>query len=106
MLVSNPFTNDPRVYSEAKSLIQSGYKVTVIAYDWQKQNPPLENVENIHVIRFTPPLIPRHGFGGSLCKGLVLLWWQLRADHQVLALIKKNGFEHPYDVQSKSGAYC
>jgi len=102
MLVSNPFTNDPRVYSEAKSLIQSGYKVTVIAYDWQKQNPPLENVENIHVIRFTPPLIPRHGFGGSLCKGLVLLWWQLRASHQILALKQKNGFDiiHCHDLDT------
>ena len=39
MSVSNPFTNAPRVHSEAISLIQAGYEVTIIACDWQQQNP-------------------------------------------------------------------
>lgn len=33
MTLSNPFTPDPRVYNEAKSLVKAGHEVTVIAWD-------------------------------------------------------------------------
>lgn len=33
MTLSNPFTHDPRVYNEAKSLVKAGHEVTVIAWD-------------------------------------------------------------------------
>ena len=39
MTLINPFTNDPRVYSEAKSLIKAGHKVTILARDIKKENP-------------------------------------------------------------------
>jgi glycosyltransferase involved in cell wall biosynthesis len=33
MLLSNPFRPDPRVHKEARSLVEAGYKVTVICWD-------------------------------------------------------------------------
>ncbi len=31
MFLANPFTNDARVYNEARSLVGAGHRVTVIA---------------------------------------------------------------------------
>ena len=102
MFLSNPFTNDPRVYNEAKSLIQAGYKVTVIARDWQKQNPPRENLDGIEVIRVTTPLTPRHGFGGPLWNAFGLILWQWRGYRRALALNKRSGFDvvHCHDLDT------
>ena len=102
MFVSNPFTNDPRVYSEAKSLLQAGYEVTVIARDWQKQNPPRENLDGIEVIRLTTPLTSRHGFGGPLWNGFGLILWQWRAYRQALILNRKSSFDvvHCHDLDT------
>ena len=36
MTLANPFTHDPRVYNEAKSLVKAGHKVTVLAWDKKK----------------------------------------------------------------------
>ena len=50
MLLTNPLTHDSRVYNEAKSLVNNGYSVTVIA----KYRPNLkltENLEGIQIIR-------------------------------------------------------
>ena len=51
MVLANPFTHDPRVYNEAKSLIKAGNNVTVIGWDKGKQNPPHETVDGINVFR-------------------------------------------------------
>ena len=39
MTLANPFTNDPRVYNEARSLIKKGHNVTVLARDNKKIHP-------------------------------------------------------------------
>ena len=102
MFVSNPFTNDPRVYSEAGSLIRAGYEVTVIARDWRKQNPLRENLDGIEVVRVTTPLTPRHGFGGPLWNAFGLVLWQWRAYRQALVLNRKSGFDiiHCHDLDT------
>ena len=52
MLLSNPFTHDPRVYNEARSLIEVGLKVTVLARDRKKENPLTEIKDEILIERF------------------------------------------------------
>ena len=51
MLLSNPFTHDPRVHNEAKSLVVAGHSVTVLAWDRKKENPPEEQNEGIKIVR-------------------------------------------------------
>ena len=51
MTLSNPFTHDPRVYNEARSLIKTGYKVTVLAWDRKRENSPREIKDEINVVR-------------------------------------------------------
>jgi glycosyltransferase involved in cell wall biosynthesis len=95
MFVSNPFTNDPRVYNEARALVQAGYKVTVIAWDREKQNPPRELQDGIEVIRLRTRLLPkRYSFGSPFWVGFNSLLWQQQAYRRALALNK----ETPVDV--------
>lgn len=51
MILSNSFTNDPRVYNEAKTLISAGHKVTVLAWDRSGRHRETEKKEGIFVIR-------------------------------------------------------
>ena len=51
MTLSNPFTNDPRVYNEAKSLGDAGHDVTILAWDKNKQYPNKQIINNIYIIR-------------------------------------------------------
>jgi len=51
MLLSNPLMVDPRVNKEAKALIDKGYNVTVIVWDYHKKYIPEEYVDGIHIIR-------------------------------------------------------
>jgi len=55
MLVSNDISRDQRVWQEAKSLVDQGYQVTVIARlsDSTKKE---ETVSNVRIIRLTPRL--------------------------------------------------
>jgi len=95
MFVSNPFISDPRVYAEAKSLIQAGYEVTVIAWDREKQNPSRQNLDGIEVVRLKTRLLPKqHRFGSPLWVGFSLILWQRQAYRQALILNKEN----PLDV--------
>lgn len=102
MLVSNPCTNDPRVFNEARSLIQAGYKVHVIARNWDKRNPPRENWDGIEVIRVRTLLAPRQGFGSVLWNGFSLILWQWQAYRQALILKNKSGFDivHCHDLDT------
>ncbi|USS41011.1 glycosyltransferase family 4 protein [Thermococcus aggregans] len=54
MLVTNPFKPDPRVYKEAKSLVNAGHEVIVLAWDREGKYPRKETVEGIRVVRFGP----------------------------------------------------
>jgi len=51
MTLANPFTHDPRVYNEARSLVKAGYKVTVLAWDKESKNPPVEVKDGINIVR-------------------------------------------------------
>ncbi len=51
MLLSNPFKPDPRVYNEAKSLVEEGYNVIILAWDREGKYPLIENVGGITVYR-------------------------------------------------------
>jgi glycosyltransferase involved in cell wall biosynthesis len=103
MFVSNAFVSDPRVYGEAKSLIQAGYEVTVIAWDRERQNPPRQNWDGIEVIRLSTRLLPKgQRFGSPLWVGLNLLLWQRHGYRQALALNKEKHFDiihcHDFDT--------
>jgi glycosyltransferase involved in cell wall biosynthesis len=103
MFVSNPFTSDPRVYNEAKTLIQAGYEVTVIAWDRERQNPSRQNWDGIEVVRLKTRLLPKqHRFGSPLWVGFNLILWQRQAYRQALTLNKKNPFAvihcHDFDT--------
>ncbi|MCK4432384.1 MAG: glycosyl transferase family 1, partial [Methanomicrobia archaeon] len=51
MLLSNPFKPDPRVYKEAKSLVNNGYDVTVFAWDRECKYPKKEIIDGIKIER-------------------------------------------------------
>jgi glycosyltransferase involved in cell wall biosynthesis len=103
MFVSNPFTSDPRVYNEAKSLIQAGYEVTVVAWDREKQNLPRQSWDGIEVVRLRTKLLPkRYRFGSPLWVGFNLILWQRQAYRQALALNKENPLDviHCHDLDT------
>jgi len=103
MFVSNPFISDPRVYGEAKSLIQAGYEVTVIAWDREKQNPSRQNWDGIKVFRLRTKLLPkRYRFGSPLWVGFNLILWQRQAYRQALMLNKEKHFDviHCHDLDT------
>jgi glycosyltransferase involved in cell wall biosynthesis len=102
MFVANPFTNDPRVHAEAKSLVKAGHEVTVIAWDREKQNPPKQNWDGIEVVRSSTKLVPKYGFASWLWNGCNLLLWQRQAYRQALILNKETRFDvihcHDFDT--------
>ena len=103
MFLSNPFTSDPRVYNEARSLVQAGHEVTVIAWDRDNQNPPRQNWDGIEVVRLRTRLLPkRRRFGSPLWVGLNLILWQRQALRQALALNREKHFDvihcHDFDT--------
>jgi glycosyltransferase involved in cell wall biosynthesis len=93
MFRTNPCTSDPRVYSEATSLLKAGHEVTVIAWDREKQNPARQNWDGIEVIRLRMRLSTRYGFASWLWNGFNLLLWQWQAYRQALALNKEKHFD-------------
>lgn len=51
MLLTNPFKPDPRVYKEARTLIELGFDVTVVAWDREGKYSSYETVDGINVYR-------------------------------------------------------
>lgn len=51
MLLSNPFIVDPRVYKEARSLVEAGHDVTVIVWDRKKKYSSEGNIDGVKIIR-------------------------------------------------------
>ena len=52
MLLKNNFTHDARVYKEAKTLVDAGYSVTVVALK-DETTKETECIDGIHVKRIT-----------------------------------------------------
>lgn len=91
MILSNPFMVDPRVYKEAKSLVDAGYSVTVIVWDRHNDYESEDMVDGIKVVR-----IHNTGLMKFLSYDLLRnpLWWR-KAYKKGLELYK-NGFN--FDV--------
>lgn len=51
MLLSNAFRPDPRVHKEARSLVQAGYKVTIICWDRQGELASYEIMDGVAIRR-------------------------------------------------------
>jgi glycosyltransferase involved in cell wall biosynthesis len=51
MILSNPFMVDPRVYNEAKTLVDAGYEVSVIVWDREKKYRKEDTVDGIKLFR-------------------------------------------------------
>jgi glycosyltransferase involved in cell wall biosynthesis len=102
MFVSNPFTNDPRVYAEAKSLVQAGGRVTVVAWDSKQENPPRQTWDGIDIVRVSTRLSPKYGAASWLWNGFNLLLWWWQAYRRALILNKETRFDvihcHDFDT--------
>jgi len=103
MFVTNPFTSDPRVYNEARALVKADFRVTVIAWDRDKQNPPSQTWDGIEIIRLRTRLLPqKHNFSSPLWVAPNMLLWQQQAFHQALKLHKEEPFDaiHCHDMDT------
>jgi glycosyltransferase involved in cell wall biosynthesis len=105
MLLSNPFMVDPRVYKEAKALVDVGHEVTVIVWDRKNEYESVSVVEGIRIVRI-------HNTGIMKILPLDLfknpLWWR-KAFKKALKLYD-NGFRfdvvHCHDLDTlKSGVW-
>jgi glycosyltransferase involved in cell wall biosynthesis len=86
MLLTNCFDPDPRVYTEAQTLVEHGYRVTVLGWDRDRKKPPRERFDGIQVERIF--LSSRHGRGSSQVPFLIGFW--------VLALLRN--LRRRYDI--------
>jgi len=80
LLSSNCFDPDPRVYAEARALVEHGYRVLILAWDRDRKRPVKETIDGIDVERIY--LRSTHGRGPTqafyllvvlavfICKGL------------------------------------
>lgn len=102
MFVANPFTNDSRVYAEAKSLVQAGGRVTVVAWDSKRENPPRQTWDGIDIVRVRTRLSPKYGAASWLWNGFNMLLWQRQAYRRALLLNKGLCFDvihcHDFDT--------
>jgi glycosyltransferase involved in cell wall biosynthesis len=102
MFVANPFTSEPRVYAEAKSLVQAGGGVTVVAWDRERENAPRQTWEGIDIVRVRSGLPTKHGAASWLCNGFKLVLWWRQAYRRALLLNKEARFDvihcHDFDT--------
>ena len=98
MTLSNPFTHDPRVYNEAKSLVDADYEVTVLARDKKNKNPISEvknriNIERVYNTKFMS-MLPYNAFD-------LYFWWN-EGYKDALKLHKQDPFDvvHCHDLNT------
>jgi glycosyltransferase involved in cell wall biosynthesis len=98
MTLDNAFTDDPRVYNEAKSLVKKGHKVTVLAWDKKKQNIPYETKEGINIVRSYNTKI-MNLLPYNLMK--LQFWWN-KGYNDALKLYEKEPYDliHCHDLSS------
>jgi glycosyltransferase involved in cell wall biosynthesis len=98
MTLANPFTHDPRVYNEAKSLVDAGHSVTVLAWDNKKEQQHEEIKDGINIVRSYNTkfmdLLPYDIFR-------LHFWWR-KGYKDALNLCEKNSFDvvHSHDLSS------
>lgn len=91
MILSKEFKTDPRVNKEAASLIENGYKVTVICWDRRNSFPSKENINGIEVNRFTNSIFMKI-LPNDLLRNPAW-WWNA---YNIGLRLYKNGFD--FDV--------
>ncbi|MFQ5676745.1 MAG: glycosyltransferase, partial [bacterium] len=74
MLLPNGFHPDPRVHREAKSLVENGFNVTIIAWDREARWPKSENCDGISVLRVA--IKSTYGRGTQQLLYLLRFWLQ------------------------------
>ena len=94
MILSNPFNPDTRVFKEAKSLIEVGFCVTIIAWDRGGKNKAEEKYGSLRVIR----LRVISSYKSGLTNVLKLLAFYGRAILKVIAL--KPDIIHCHDLDT------
>jgi len=99
MLLSKEFTVDPRVYKEAKSLVEAGHQVIVLMWDRKGDHEKESNIEKIKVIR-----LRNTGFMKALSNDIFRnpLWWRL-AYKKGLQIYKNDfgfGVVHCHDLDT------
>ena len=98
MTLANPFTHDPRVYNEARSLVKAGHHVTVLAWDKKKENPLIEIKDEINIVRCY-----NSKFMEILPYNIIKLyfWWN-KGYKEALKLQKKEQFNviHCHDLDT------
>lgn len=91
MLLTNAFDPDPRVYQEARALVEYDYEVTVLCWDRDYKKPEKEIVDGINVERIF--IKSTHGRGATQLVFLSLFW--LKAYLRVC--FKKFHYVHCHD---------
>jgi glycosyltransferase involved in cell wall biosynthesis len=86
MLLSNCFDPDPRVYAEARALVEHGYEVSILAWDRERKRPAKEVMDGIRVERIY--LRSTHGRGAT----------QIFFMAAVLLVFAWKGLFHKFDV--------
>jgi glycosyltransferase involved in cell wall biosynthesis len=98
MILSKPFILDPRVYSEAKTLVELGNEVMVIVWDRKGKYEKVSVVEGIKIIR-----VHNEGLMKFLKINLFRnpLWW-IKAYREGLELYKSFKFDivHCHDLDT------
>lgn len=79
MLLSNPYKPDPRVQKEARSLVDSGYSVSLHCWDRQGEYPSNENRDGMEISR----VVGRSGYGAGSRQILHIPIFWLSAIEQV-----------------------
>lgn len=94
MLLTNAFEPDPRVYQEAKSLINNGYGITIICWDRDYKKQAFEKINAIEIERIY--VRSTHGRGVSQTIFLFIFW--IKAFFRII----KNQFDiihcHDFDT--------
>ena len=105
MILSNPFIVDPRVYNEAKALVDNGHKVSVIVWDRHSDNEDEGVIDGIRVVRIHNKNIMKV-LPGDLFRNPI--WWR-RAYKKALNLYKsdfKFDVVHCHDLDTlKTGVW-
>jgi len=72
MLLTNAFDPDPRVHQEAKSLVENGYRVTILCWDRDCKFLSQEVIDGIRIERIH--VRSTHGRGSTQVPFLLLFW--------------------------------
>jgi glycosyltransferase involved in cell wall biosynthesis len=98
MILANPFTHDPRVYNEAKSILNAGHDVTVFAWDKTRKNKKIEKKDCINIVRSY-----NSKFMDLIIYDILRLhWWWKKGYRDALKLFKEKHFDtiHCHDLSS------